>query len=210
MKKKTPKEVKMEITTQIINKVMSEDLIKLKVKEMSFVENIDENKSAVQFELQIENRHLSSKETVQTGGEGSGIVDALYNAVLNSLANKYISLSEIRFVDFSITLNPNSSKRLQGTDAKVFVDIAVESPARGVFHFKSHSRSLVTACMNTVLESMEYFINCERCVLLLTDLIANAEKRNREDLKSIYVNYLSDLVANSSYVKTIKEHKNKN
>ena len=41
MKKKTPKEVKMEITTQIINKVMSEDLIKLKVKEMSFVENID-------------------------------------------------------------------------------------------------------------------------------------------------------------------------
>jgi len=210
VRKRTPKEVSMEITSEIINKVMGEDLVKLGVEEMFFAENIKENRSTVQFELKLENQRFNTTEKVAVKGVGSGIVDALYNAVLSNLASKYGSLTEIRFMDFSITLNPNSSKRLQGTDAKVFVDIAIESLAGGTFHFKSYSRSMVTACMNAVLESMEYFINCERCVLLLTDLITDAKSREREDLRTMYVNYLSDLVTNTSYVRTIKEHKNKN
>ena len=200
----------MEITSEIIHKMMGEDMVKLGVEKMFFVEDIKENKSTAQFELQLENRQSGTVEQLQVEGVGSGVVDALYNAVLVSLANKYGSLSEIRFLDFTITLNPNSNKRLQGTDAKVFVDIMIESLAGGTFHFRAQSRSMVGACVSAVLESMEYFINCERCVLLLVDLIADAESRDREDLKAAYVSRLSDLVTNASYVKVIKEHKNKN
>jgi hypothetical protein len=64
---------------------------------------------------------------------------------------------------------------------------------------------MIAASVDVVCKTIEFFVNSERAVLRLKQLIKDASERNRGDLYNQYTLKLSELVFNTSYEKSLKE-----
>ena len=125
---------------------------------------------------------MEADTPVEVEGKGVGVVDALYNALLDRYAREYQSLKSLQLASFSVDADIESKKAQAGVDAvgRVTIDVA-NSEGR---HF----------C----------FVNAERAFLTLHNARRDASSRGREDLVARYTAEMAQVVESTSYAEVIE------
>jgi len=200
-----PEEIAQKKCEKIVRNTLQKDYINVYIKKFSLKENIEQNYTSVSYTLELENYKDGS---FQIEGKGKGAVDALFASIINKLNNKFISLKNIRFEDFSMQVKFKESSYRRKSDAPVEIRLALKSSREKIFYFKSSSTSMILAAIKVITQAVEYLINAELAVLILYESIKDAEKRNRSDLVKQYTISLSEMVKITSYEKVIKKQKN--
>ena len=141
--------------------------------------------------------------TVEVTGTGVGVVDALYNGLLDRYAREYQSLKTIQIVGFQLAADMQSKKAQAGVDAVGKVTLEVKNSEGKYFAFTHASRSVTTSSACAVLQAVEYFVNAERAFLTLYNARRDALQRGREDLVARYTAELAEVVQSTSYAEVI-------
>jgi len=204
MKKLTPDEMGQRKIVERVKSVLGDRYIDIEIQQMMIHEDLISEVTEVHCRLTLRD------EVIQVEANGSGLVDSLFKGIKHKLAARYYSFEEITFEDFTIDIDPTTRRKKVGTDVEVAVGVVVAN-SRGVRqHFNSNAKSFNTASVRSVLKAIEYYLNCEVAVVLLKELIKDAQERNRPDLEMRYIRSLSDIIPSTSYVKTIEKWKEKN
>ena len=140
---------------------------------------------------------------VDVEGVGVGVVDAIYNGLLDRYGREYQSLKTIQIVGFHLTADMGSKKRQDGVDAVGKVTLDVTNSDGRHFAFRDASRSVTTSSARAVLACVEYFVNAERAFLTLYNARRDALARGREDLVARYTAELAEVVEATSYAEVI-------
>jgi len=140
---------------------------------------------------------------VDVEGKGVGVVDALYNGLLDRYAREYQSLKTIQLVKFALAADMKSKKASAGVDAVGTVTIEIKNSEGRYFSFAHTSRSITTSSACAVISAVQYFLNAERAFLTLYNARRDALQRGREDLVSRYTAELAEVVQSTSYAEVI-------
>jgi hypothetical protein len=193
----TPSEVLQTELNKLVKFILGEDYLKLSINHLSLNENLLEEVSYISCWLNI------NKVKHDIEGTGKGIVDALFSGLIQELESKYVSLENLRLMDFSVEGDfEKKYKSLSNTDVDVEVRVLIQSSGSD-FIFRERSASMNTAAIKVVLKVFEHFINSERAVEVTYECIQDAQKRSRPDLLEQYTRNLSELVRNINYEKKI-------
>tara|TARA_Y100000034_G_scaffold132119_1_gene194356 strand:+ start:312 stop:926 length:615 start_codon:yes stop_codon:yes gene_type:complete len=204
MKKLTPDEMGQRKIVERVKSVLGDRYVDIEIQQMMIHEDL------VSEITEVHCRLVLKEEIISVESSGDGLVDSLFKGIKDKLASRYCSFEEICFEDFTIDVDPTTRRNKVGTDVKVMVGVVVTNSRGARHHFNSSARSFNTASVRAVLKAIEYYLNCEAAVLLLKESIRDARRRNRPDLEMLYVRSLSDIVPNTSYVKTIEKWKERN
>jgi hypothetical protein len=124
-----------------------------------------------------------------------------------TLCSRYLSLEEIAFEDFGLSVDPTTRRKKEGTDVHVRIDVIVSNSRSTNHHFYAEAPSFNIAAARAVFQAVEFYVNCEIAVIKLSEWIVEAKARNRTDLETRYVRLLSEIVCSTSHVKSISEWK---
>ena len=190
---------------QLVVETLDGDVLELKARHVSIDEQPDEPRCVVRIEL-----HPTGGDAPRTiEGVGVGVVDAVFHAVRDSLANTYPSLSHIFFEDFRVTGDMHTRRGAEGTDAAGTAQLVVRNEEGRHFTFSETSRSITTAVVRVVLDALSHFVNAERAVRSMVKAVEDARSRNRGELVEAYTMKLSELVKHASYADVVKDAQQK-
>lgn len=186
----------MSEQADLIKRVLGANFFALGLVKLS----IDEDAGAT---TTVRAKVAEDKAQVEVEGTGVGVVDALYNGLLDRYAREYQSLKTIQIVGFQLAADMESKKAQAGVDAVGKVTLEVKNSEGKYFAFTHASRSVTTSSACAVLSAVEYFINAERAFLTLYNARRDALQRGREDLVSRYTAELAEVVQSTSYAEVI-------
>jgi hypothetical protein len=118
----------------LIRKVLGANFLQLELVKLTMDE--DPGASAT-----VNCKIKEGDSTVDVEGKGVGVVDALYNALLDRYGREYQSLKSIQIVGFHLTADMNSKKAQAGVDAVGKVTLDVINSEHKHFSFTDSSRS---------------------------------------------------------------------
>ena len=150
---------------------------------------------------------LEGGNPVEVEGQGVGLVDALYTALLNRFAIEYQSLKSIQLAGFVVDADVETKKSKAGVDAvgKVTLDVTNSEGKR--FTFQDSSRSVTASVARAVLAVVQYFLNAERAFITLHKARKDAQDRGRVDLVARFTAELAEVVESTSYAEVIESIK---
>jgi hypothetical protein len=140
-------------------------------------------------------------------GKGVGVVDALWNALLDRYAREYGSLKTIQLVAFHVGADMDTKKAQAGVDAMGRVTLDVTNSDGRHFTFSDTSRSVTTSTARSVVACVQYFVNAERAFITLYNARRDAVERGRTDLISRYTAELAEVAECTSYAEVIESFK---
>src|ERR1051325_3083562 len=143
---------------KLVRDALGSEYLALRVDRVQFEEDLVEPRVSIRAELFNE----QSGERQAIAGQGVGIVDAFFQALVGRLANDYPSLKTIEFSKFRIDGRIDTKRQAQGADAEGEVVLVVRNSDRREFEFRDKSRSISASALRTVQQAVEYFINSER------------------------------------------------
>ena len=187
--------------SKIVKQVLGEDFIEVHISQFILKEDIQNSCSQISCFLTLKN---GSKDSILIEGSGNGMVDALFNSIIDEMSSKYQSLSDIEFGDFALKVKFKESMGWRKSDAPVEIRLALRNSRSKRLYFKAKSGSLVGTTIIVMQQAFEYLINAELAVIHLHQDIQNAKERNRTDLIMHYTQQLTELVRIVSYEQTIK------
>ena len=190
-----PQEVLQNECHSIVREVLGDSYINVSIRHFSLTEDDLEKITCVNCEIVF-----SDGRREDICGSGHGMVDALFNSIIQKYSDKYISLNQVVFDDFTMRVDFKSAGA-RSTDSPVEIKLALKANTRQQqnIYFSATSRSMVIASVSVIRDAFEYFVNAESAVLLLKENINDAALRNRRDLHERYVSQLSRLVRIISY-----------
>lgn len=181
----------------LIRRVLGANFLELKLVRQT-IEELD-GSTAVKVAI------LEGETPVEVEGKGVGLVDALYNALLDRYGREYQSLKTIELVGFKVASDIEATKKGQaGVDAVGRVTIDMRNSEGRHFSFTDSSRSVTTSTARAVLSIVQYFINAERAFVTLHNARRDALARGREDLVSRYTAEMAEVVESTSYAEVIE------
>ena len=181
----------------LIRKVLGANFLQLSLVKLT----IDEDPGATATTVAC--KISENDQTIDVEGKGVGVVDALYNGLLDRYAREYQSLKTIQIVGFSLAADMQSKKVQAGVDAVGKVTLDVINSEHKHFTFTHASRSVTTSSACTVLACVQYFLNAERAFLTLYNARRDALSRGREDLVARYTAERAEIVESTSYAEVI-------
>lgn len=140
-------------------------------------ENLQNNISTVYYSVMLE-----GEDPLSIVGTGHGVVDALFGSLVESLSPRFLSLNQLEFEDFALRVSFAEARHRARTDAPVEVCLTISSSPFYKTFFRHESVSLVSASIEVVRKSVEYFINLEKAFFLLRGDVESATERGRQDL----------------------------
>lgn len=146
---------------------------------------------------------LEGEQPVEVEGKGVGVMDAVYNGLLDRYAREYQSLKTIQLTGFHVAAEIETKKAQAGVDAVGRVTIEVTNSEGKRFTFSDKSRSVSISITRTVLAVVSYFVNAERAFVTLHNARRDALARGREDLVSRYTAEMAEVVESTSYAEVI-------
>ena len=208
MKRKTREGIKKDLNENVIREVLVDRYLSFTIEHLSINEDLVNKKTAVQGCLIVTN--LEDKlVSYDLTGNGKGLFDALFTCVIENLVDDCHSLSNLRIEEFSVDVDKVDLRKVRrrglGADARVEASLTVDNGSGKLIPFKSRNQSMIAASVDVVCKTIQFFVNSERAVLRLKQLLRDAKKRNRGDLCNQYTLKLSELVFNTSYEKSLKE-----
>jgi LeuA-like protein with dimerisation domain len=193
-----------ELNRELIHRVLGKDYLELHILRLTLIEEADAATSRVKVETIDGNGRTEVIE-----GEGVGLVDGLFSALLGRYALEYQSLETIELANFRVNARLDTKNQQSGVDAVGEVTIEVRNSERMLFTFSDASRSITTSTARAVLAMVEYFVNAERAFVMLYKSLQDAQDRNRHDLVSRYTQELAEVVKSTSYTEVIESIKKK-
>lgn len=192
-------------TEELIREVLGEDYLQLQVQSYQMVEDVSgEHPCRVSVVLTHAN---GERDEEKIEGEGVGLVDALYNGLMEHYAREFESLKTIEFTGFTVKGKMETSREHQGADAEGIVDLTVTNSEGITFDFYDTGRSMVRSALKVVVEATEFFVNSERAFIVMHRALKDAQERGRGDLVQKYTGQLAQLVSNTSYTRVIERIK---
>ncbi len=146
---------------------------------------------------------LEGDQQVDVEGKGVGVVDAIYNGMLDRYAREYQSLKTIQLIGFNVGAELETKKGQAGVDAVGRVTLEVANSEGRRFTFSDKSRSVTISITRAVLAVVQYFVNAERAFLTLHNARRDAAARGREDLVARYTAEMAEVVESTSYAEVI-------
>lgn len=180
----------------LIRKVLGANFLQLSLVKLT----IDEDPGAT---TTVSCRLQEGDQTVDVVGTGVGVVDALYNGLVDRYGREYQSLKTIQIVGFQLAADMASKHEKAGVDAVGKVTLDVVNSENKYFSFTDESRSVTTSSARAVIQCVQYFVNAERAFLMLYHARRDALERGREDLVARYTAELAELVESTSYAEVI-------
>ena len=187
---------------ELIKSVLGDDYIDLHLEKLVVDEDSDETRSSVRLELTGNN---GAKITVK--GEGVGLVDATFNALLDRYGVEYQSIKSIEVVAFNVEARLDTKTDKVGVDSMGCVTLGVHNSEGKLFEFTDESRSISRSSARAVLAAVEYFVNAERAFITLHRARMDAKERRRDDLIVRYTRELAEVVKSTSYTEVIENMK---
>jgi len=180
---------------ELIRKVLAKDYLELKLRHLSVEE---EPEVATRVKITVVDGNPTDIE-----GEGVGMVDAIYTALLNRFALEYQSLKSVTLSRFTVDADLETRKGTAGLDAVGRVTIDVLNSEGAHFVFSDASRSVATSIARAVLAVVQYFVNAERAFIVLHKARKDAVERGRSDLVARFTHELAEVVKSTSYAEVI-------
>jgi hypothetical protein len=187
---------------ELIRRVLGSEYLELKIKHLSLTETVEQDaKSKVSITA------LDGDKELLVEGEGCGLVDAVWSALLARFAAEYESLKTIELSAFSIDARLDTKTHKDGLDSVGEVKLQVKNSDGLVFEFTDASRSIAASSARAVLAAVEYFVNAERAFITLHRSREDAKERSRSDLVARYTSELAEVVKSTSYAEVIEKIK---
>jgi hypothetical protein len=146
-------------------------------------------------------------QTLAFDGNGVGLVDAMFHALLERYSPEYQSLNSIELANFDVHGKIDTKNSRAGVDSVGEVTLGVRNSEGKLFEFSDASRSVSRSAAQAVLVAVEYFVNAERAFITLYRSRQDAKDRGRDDLVTRYTRELSEVVKSTSYTEVIENMK---
>ena len=146
---------------------------------------------------------LEGEQQVEVEGKGVGVVDAVWNGLVDRYAREYQSLKTIQLIGFNVGAELETKKAQAGVDAVGRVTLEVANSEGRRFTFSDKSRSVTISITRTVIAVIGYFVNAERAFVTLHNARRDALSRGREDLVARYTAEMAEVVESTSYAEVI-------
>jgi hypothetical protein len=180
---------------QLIRRVLGSNYFELKLVRHT----IEEGDHSTSCKVTV----LEGEQTIDVEGKGVGVVDAIYNGLLDRYAREYQSLKTIQLSEFGVAADIETKKAQAGVDAVARVTLDVTNSEGRHFTFSDASRSATTSSARVVFAMVQYFVNAERAFVTLHNARRDALARGREDLVSRYTAEMAAVVESTSYAEVI-------
>tara|TARA_R110001583_G_scaffold88756_7_gene229861 strand:+ start:180 stop:806 length:627 start_codon:yes stop_codon:yes gene_type:complete len=205
MLKLTPKDLKRDSNSEMVKELLSSKYLTFSVDQLVVRENKSSDNTVVECDLEVRDQNNDGTD-YKIAGEGLGVLDALFNGITDKVAVDCNTLNNISVQGFEVSVDKEdlkaSREKSRGTSATVKICLTINNgfdSNNRLIPFRSRSRSMLSASVDVVVKTIQYFVNSEVAVLYLKELIGDAKKRGRPDLTEHYVSKLSDLMSNTSY-----------
>lgn len=179
----------------LIRRVLGANFLELRLSRLSFEEGDHTTTCKVSV--------LEKDQTIEVDGKGVGIVDAIFNGLLDRYAREYQSLKTIQLIGFDVAAEMETKKAQAGVDAIGCVTIEIRNSEGRHFTFSDKSRSVTISIARAVIAIVQHFVNAERAFVTLSTARRDALARGREDLVSRYTAELALVVQSTSYAEVI-------
>ena len=179
----------------LIRRVLGANVLELKLSRLAFEEFDHTTTAKVKL--------LEGEQLVEVEGKGVGVVDAIFNGLLERYAREYQSLKTIALTGFHVGAEMETKKAQAGVDAVGRVTIDITNSEGRHFTFSDKSRSVTISIARAVLQVVSYFANAERAFITLYNARRDALERGREDLVARYTAELALVVESTSQADVI-------
>lgn len=193
--------------SNLAKEILDDAYIKLEVQNIKFSENNDLRHA--KFEARMVEISDNKPKNQLILGEGVGLLDACFDAMLKNYQQRYCSLSSISIVDFTLNANLDNDNQRKSA-AKVTALLRVKNSEAHEYCFQCTTTSISFSSISTVKEAFMFFINAELAYIRLYGAWNDAKERGRHDLIDRYRNQMSLLVHATSYEKLVSSLKTEN
>lgn len=200
----------------LIFSALDGDYLSLKVIRLALLENME--KKSIESDDQAQETtacEVSLTVTIKQGshdndptspltltGQGVGLIDAGFEALVNHFADKYPSLKSIQFASFDVRGEAEQSPRA-GADGRCVARLVIKNSDNEPLEFEDSGRSMAAVSLQVVLSAVEHFINAEKAFISIYKALQDARNRGRQDLVEGFTSKLSELVKTTSYTEVI-------
>ncbi len=157
----------------------------------------------VEVQCGVHHATTGEKRTIQS--VGVGLVDAVFQGLVEVYSGDFPSLKTIRFAEFSVLGDMESGRDSARTDSEVEATLRVANSDGRECVFTHNSKSLTRACVLAVVSAVEFFINSERAFIQVFRALQHAREQNRADSIQRYTDQLTTLVEATSYTEVIEQ-----
>jgi len=179
----------------LIRKILAANYLELKLGRLA----IEEADYTTICKLTV----FEGDQPIEVEGKGVGVVDALFNGMLERYAREYQSLKTIQLTGFHVAADLETKKAKAGVDAVGRVTLDIMNSEGRRFTFSDQSRSVTISIARAMLKITQHFVNAERAFLTLHNARQDALARNREDLVARYTAEMALVVESTSYADVI-------
>ncbi len=134
----------------------------------------------------------------EVSGTGVGLVDAGFNALLDTYKNDYRSLNTIQLSDLYFQVD-HTDRRQISLKSKTLLKLEFRNDSKDRMCFSERTTSMSFTSVSVLVKAFEFYINCELLFKRLRFLIQDAESRGRSDVASTYKYALSKVVEVTRY-----------
>lgn len=193
-------DVRAQQVTNLAKEILGDAWVVIQIVSLKFAENFETSKALLDAKLIEISQGKPTKKAVQ--GDGVGLVDACFDALLKSYEADYCSLDTISIVDFTVNAHVEHGSRRR-SDAKVTAVLRVKNSEDHEYAFECTTSSISHSSVAVVEESIAFFINAELAYTRMHYALKDAEDRGRHDLVLRFQNQMSTLVHATSYEKLV-------
>ena len=180
---------------KIMKRTLGDDYVTFSINEGHILEDVANKKTSLCIKF---SENGAEQCTIERSG--FGVVNVLFDALIDQYEKTYTSLSDITLKKFSVT--PDFSKtKGNGSDAKVVVEMMFSNTSNQITTFSEKCDSLFSSMLKTIFKAFEFYINREKSFNRLNFFIEDSKKRNRGDLIQKYTYDLTCVIKHDIIIK---------
>ena len=141
---------------------------------------------------------MVSASSMKVSGEGVGLVDAGFNALINHFSRDYPSLATIQLSDLYFQISTKSEQSVN-LKSKTLMRLEFSNFRKNKTFFEDRTTSIGFTAISVLVKAIEFYINSELLFKRVRFLIKDAEDRSRYDVASKLKYVLSRVVEVTSY-----------
>ena len=191
--------------SNLAKEILGDGHLVIEVVSLKLTESFEEPLAKIDAKLVEISDNKPKKLQIQ--GQGVGLLDACFDAMLKGYEHNYCSLSSISIEDFTLNAHLDANNE-RNSDAKVTALLRVKNSEAHEYCFQCTTTSISHSSVSAVQEAFAFFINAELAYVRLYKAWADAKERGRHDLIDRYRNQMALLVHATSYEKLVARLKN--
>lgn len=192
---------KAEQVSCLAKDILQDAYLVMQVISIKFSENYETNLANLDAKLVEVSQAKPKKRLIH--GEGVGLMDACFDALIKCYDNEFCSLDTISIIDFVIHAHVGHDITRR-SDSNLTALLRVKNSQDQEYSFECTSSSISHSTVAVVQESIAFFINAELAYKRLHFALLDAEERGRHDLVSRFRNQMSTLVHATSYERLVE------